>query len=138
MMNDIKCTGRRQGGFTLIELMVVVAIVAILLTVALPAYQSQMKRGIRTAAQGEMMDIANRQQQYLLANRSYFNKTTLEATGFSLDPDVANNYNYAVVVGTGTSPTYTITFTPYGNQASESVLTLNEQGAGTPTDEWNR
>lgn len=138
MMNDIKCTGRHQSGFTLIELMVVVAIVAILLTVALPAYQSQMKRGIRTAAQGEMMDIANRQQQYLLANRSYFNKTTLEDTGFSLDTDVSRNYTYTVVLGVGTSPTYTITLTPYGNQASESVLTLNEQGVGTPTDEWNR
>lgn len=137
-MNDMKWAGRHQSGFTLIEMMIVVAIIAILMTVALPAYQDQMKRGIRTAAQGEMMDIANRQQQYLLSNRSYFNKTTLEATGFSLDTEVAKNYNYTVVLGVGTSPTYTITLTPYGNQASESVLTLNEQGTGTPTDEWNR
>ncbi|MEH6584493.1 MAG: type IV pilin protein [Halioglobus sp.] len=137
-MNSAISKRRRESGFTLMELMITTVIVGILMAVALPAYQSQLKRGIRTAAQGDMMDIANRQQQYLLSNRAYFDKTTLVAAGYSLDSDVSNSYTYAIAVGSGTSPTYTITFTPYGAQSSESVLTLNEQGVGTPTNNWDR
>ena len=54
----------KQKGFTLIELMVVIAIVAVLVTVALPSYREYVKRGNRRAAQSTMMDIINRQQQY--------------------------------------------------------------------------
>ena len=60
-----------QGGFTLIELMIVVAIVSILIMVVLPGYQNQVMRGHRSAAKAEMLEIANRQQQFLLANRAY-------------------------------------------------------------------
>lgn len=127
---------QKQGGFTLIELMIVIAIVAILLAVALPAYQSQVIRGHRAAAQSQMLDIANREQQYLLANRSYIDHTAMNATGFSLETRVADNYSYAIVVGTGTVPTYTITFTPSGRQAKDGNLTLNSEGVKTPIDKW--
>src|SRR5207245_8438538 len=58
-------------GFTLIELMVAVAIVAILTAIAYPSYLSQMKKSRRTAAESTLMDIAQREQQYLLDARSY-------------------------------------------------------------------
>jgi type IV pilus assembly protein PilE len=60
---------RKARGFTLIELMVTVAIVAILAAVAYPSYQNQVKRGRRAAAQAHLMDIAQRQQEYLLDGR---------------------------------------------------------------------
>jgi type IV pilus assembly protein PilE len=129
---------KESGGFTLIELMIVVAIVAILLAVALPSFQNQLIRGKRTAAQAEMLDIANRQQQYLLTNRAYFTKAILTGSGYVLDPDVSRNYTYDVTVGAGASPTFLITFTPTGGQASDGALTLNEQGVGTPADKWDR
>lgn len=134
----IMARSNRQAGFTLIELMITIVVVAILVGIALPAFQGQLTRGKRTAAQAEMMDIASRQQQFLLADRAYATKPALEASGFSFDPDVANHYNYAITVGSGTSPTFTITFTPFGSQASDGIMTLNEQGVGTPTEAWKR
>ena len=136
-MNMPRNTGKHSG-FTLMELMIVVAIVAILASIALPAYQSQIKRSKRVAAQGDMMDIANREQRFLLATRTYATKTTLETSGFSLDSNVATAYTYAVAVGTGATPSFVITFSPIGNQASEGEMTLNEQGKGTPADKWER
>ena len=97
-MTTLKTPGRRDAGFTLVELMIVVVIVGILVTVALPAFQNQVIRGNRTAAQAEMLDIANRHQQFLLSNRTYMDKTMLEASGYSLDPDVARHYVYTITL----------------------------------------
>lgn len=129
---------RPQAGFTLIELMITVVIVAILLAVALPSFQSQVIRSNRAAAQAVMLDIANRQQQYFLSDRAYFDKATLVATGFSLDPDVAKHYSYTIAAEAGPPPTFLITFTPQGRQAKDGVLTLNDRGVGTPADKWDR
>lgn len=130
--------GNAQRGFTLIELMIVIVIVAILVAVALPAYQNQVIRGNRAAAQAVMLDIANRQQQRFLSDRSYADKAALESSGFSLDPDVARNYTYSITLGAGTVPSYVVTFTATGRQAEDGNLTLNEQGVGTPADKWDR
>lgn len=123
-------------GFTLIELMVVAAIVAILVAIAYPSYQQYIIRGKRSAAQAQMMDIANRQQQYLLANRSYASKSALESGGYVLASDVASNYSYDISVGSGTPPTFTITFTPSGSQAGDGNLTLGSDGSRAPSGKW--
>ena len=127
-----------QQGFTLIELMVVVVIVAVLLAVALPAYQKQVIRGKRAAAQSEMLAIANIQEQYLLSNRAYMDTSLLSSIGYALDPDVSKNYTMSIVLGTQTVPSYDLTFTPFGPQASDGALTLDEQGVGTPASKWDR
>ena len=129
---------RGYGGFTLIELMMVIAIVAILLAVVLPGYQNQVIRGHRSAAKAQMLDIANRQQQFLLANRAYADKTTLEANGYSLPPDVAAKYSYAITLGAGTVPTYSMTFSAIGSQAKDGNLTITSEGVKTPADKWTR
>ena len=132
-------TGRqRQGGFTLIELMIVIAIVAILLAVALPAYQQQIIRGHRAAAQSDMLDIANREQQYLLSNRTYIDHTAMQATGYELSTRVDNHYTYTITLGTDTLPSYTITFTPKSGdrQESDGPLTLTSEGVKSPTGKW--
>jgi type IV pilus assembly protein PilE len=134
-MTELSRSRSREAGFTLAELMIVVVIVGILMAIALPTFQNQVMRSKRTAAQAEMLDIANRQQQYLLSNRSYMDEATLEASGYSLDPDVAKNYNYSIALGT---MTYTVTFTPFGAQSEDGPLALNEQGAGTPASKWDR
>ncbi|MEE4238985.1 MAG: type IV pilin protein [Anderseniella sp.] len=129
----------RQRGFTLIELMITVVIVAILASVALPAYQEQVRRGHRAAAQTEMMDIANRQQQFLLANRAYADKAALEGSGYALPSELANRYGYAIAVNNAaTPPTFTITFTPSGSQTSDGALVLNSAGVKTRAGEASK
>lgn len=127
---------KRQSAFTLIELMIAVAIVAILAMIAWPSYQQYVIRGKRSAAQAQMMDIANREQQYLLANRSYASKSQLEAAGYALPSEVGGNYTYAIDLGTGSMPTYTITFTATGAQSSDGNLSLTSEGVKTPSGKW--
>ena len=125
-----------QHGFTLIELLITVAIIGILAAIAYPSYTQYMIRVNRTVAQAEMMDIANRQQQFLLANRSYASKATLETSGYALPSSVSGKYDYAIIVGTGTVPSYTLTFTPTGTQVSDGNLVINSEGVKTPVEKW--
>jgi len=126
----------RQAGFSLIELMIVVAVVAILAGVAYPSYTQYVVRSNRAAAKAQMLDIANRQQQFLLSNRAYASKTTLEASGYSLPTEVGGRYDYDITVGTDTVPSYTITFAPKGAQAGDGTLTLNSEGVKNPPGKW--
>lgn len=128
----------RLRGFTLIELMVTVAIIAILAAVAIPSYQQYVIRGHRAAAQAQMMDIANRQQQYLLANRAYASKTALEAGGYALPSDVSARYGYVIndLAAPNELPTYTIVFTPIGAQVSDGALVLTSEGDKSPLGKW--
>lgn len=126
----------KRQGFTLIEVMIAVAVVSILVALAIPSYQRYVIRGKRAAAQSQMLDIANREQQFLLANRVYVDKTALEASGFALPADISNVYTYTVTVGAGTVPSYTITFTPIGAQASDGNLTLDSEGVKSPASKW--
>jgi type IV pilus assembly protein PilE len=124
---------RRAGGFTLIELMIAVVIIAILAAVALPNYRQYVIRGNRSAAQSQMMDIANREQQFLLMNRAYANKATLEANGYQLPEEVSEKYDWDVEAD---GIVFTITLTPKGAQAGDVVLTLDSAGTKTPLEKW--
>ena len=124
-----------QKGFTLIEMLIAVAIVGILAAIALPSYQQHVIRSNRSAAQSQMMDIANREQQYLLANRAYANKATL-AVSYTLPSAVSSKYNYDITVGAGTVPLFLITFTPTGTQVSDGNLTLSSEGVKMPVSKW--
>ena len=126
----------RQSGFTLIELMITTAIVAILAAVAYPSYTRYIVRSNRTAAQAQMLDIANRQQQFLLANRAYATKAALETSGYAVPTNVSGKYSYDITVGTSTVPSYTVTFTGIGTQVTDGALTLNSEGVKTPPDKW--
>jgi len=135
---DTICTcapHRRQAGFTLIELMIAVVIIGILASIAYPSYLSYVQRGHRAAAQSEMMDIANRQQQFFLANRRY--ATSLAELNYTLPSDVSARYTAAVNTNNAaTPPVFAIQFSATGAQASDGNLGLNSAGQKTPEAKW--
>ena len=123
-------------GFTLIELMITVAVLTIVVSVALPSYRNHIMRGKRTAAKAAMMDIASREQQYLLANRSYADKAALN---YTLENEVAASYTWTLTANNAASPpTFLITFTPTGPQTDDGALTLDNIGTKSPADKWSR
>ena len=123
----------RQRAFTLIELMIVVAIIAILAAVAYPSYREYVIRTNRADAQQYLVDIANRQEQYLLDVRSYGTAAQLNLT----TPDrVDTFYTITVTPVAGPPPAYTLTAAPKAGtmQAGDGNLTLNS--AGERTGKW--
>jgi type IV pilus assembly protein PilE len=119
-------------GFTLIEVMIVVAVIGILAAIAYPSYQSQIRKSNRAAAQAVLMDAANKQQLYLTSQREYAD--TLAKLNVTPSSDVSRWYDLTVAAdNAATPPTFTITATPKAgtSQAADGALTLDSAGTKT-------
>lgn len=119
-----------EPGFTLIELMIAVAVVAILAAIAIPSYNRYVLRSNRSAAESVMMDIASAQERYMIDNRSYAASTT--ALGYTLPDTVSSNYKIDTAPVAGPPPGFTVTATPIGTvQVGDTwcnVLTYSSDG----------
>jgi type IV pilus assembly protein PilE len=133
------------SGFTLIELMITVAIVGILASVALPSYRNHVIRGNRSAAQAQLMDLANREQQYLLAQRSYTSTLGTGGLGVTIDSNVSKYYTVSISLtcATTSTPCFEISATPIttGMQKNDGALLIDSSGnkkrGGDPA-KWDR
>lgn len=127
---------RYRAGFTLIELMIVVAIIAILAAIAYPSYTQHVIKARRAAAKACLSEYANYMERYYTTNLSY-----KDAADPGLDCEgpaqTGNNYTYAFV-GTPDASTYEVSATPQGPQVADTqcgTLTLNQAGARTPAND---
>ena len=133
---------RMQQGVTLLELMIVVAIVAIISAFANPSYMQYVVNTKRTVATSALLQIADRQQQFFMDNKSYTNDLT--ALGFAANPLVLaddgnptvagdNDAVYSISLSNVAATTYTITAAPLHGQANRDTdcenLTLTQAGA---------
>jgi type IV pilus assembly protein PilE len=131
-----KETGGASRGFTLIELMIAVAVVAILAMIALPTYTAQMVKGRRSSAEAVLLDIAQRQQQYFLDSRAY--APDVATLGTNTPVNVRAYYTVTTAPGAGLPPTFTATATPIAGtaQAGDAILIIDSTGAKTPVGLW--
>lgn len=115
---------KKSAGFTLIELMIVVAIVSILLAIAVPAYNDQMRKSRRTEAKQIMSDLQLRQEKWRSNNPAY--GTSLPTPAVSNVPftNSSGYYTVAMRAGSNTATGYIYTATPNGDQAADKCVTL--------------
>lgn len=122
---------KSQRGFTLIEIMIVVAIVGILATVAAPMYSSYMARGKVVEAQSSLTSARVTMEQYYQDHRAYNTTGTPCAAGW---PAATTYFTYGCVP---TASAYTITATNVAGQgigtAGSYVYTINESNTKATT-----
>ena len=137
-----RTTHRYQTGVTLIELMVVVAIVAAIFAFAFPSYERYIVRAKRAVGQNVLMQVADRQQQFFMDNKRF--AANLAELGFGANPYVVDDDGastvagdvdavYSVSLSNVTATTWTATATPLNGQLSRDTdcgnLTITQAGA---------
>jgi type IV pilus assembly protein PilE len=128
---------KQAKGFTLIELMVVVAIIGILAAIAGPLYIDYMRKSKRSEAKNLLMQVVSRQEQFYLNNNTY--AVNLGDLNFTTDAngkvDTENgNYKIEVLAETATCPAincYQLQAVPQGDQANDVCATLTLASDGT-------
>ena len=117
---------RKLHGFTLVELMIAVAIIAILSAIALPAYSNYVIKAARSDGKASLVDAASRQEQFYLDNKTYAD--TMAKLGLSGTSDAGK---YTIALSDATATTYTMTATPVTADLTCGNLILNEKGSKT-------
>lgn len=123
-----------QPGFTLIELMITVSIIAILAAIALPSYKNYIVKSHRTEAQAAMLSLAQYLESKYNASFSYPAVASIPES-LTKPGNVSDYYTISVSIANA-SQTYTITAAPITSKQNDTqcgTLTLNEQGVKTPT-----
>jgi type IV pilus assembly protein PilE len=123
----------QANGFTLIELMIVLAIIAILSLVAYPSYQNQMEKVRRGEGVALLNEIMQAQEREFVDARTY--RTDLTLLGYGADPVVSENGYYQVAAAACGANALTVciqlTATGIGVQAGTPALTLNSRGTSS-------
>ena len=132
----------KATGFTLVELMIVVAIIGILMAISVPAYQGYVLRSHRTDAHSSLLDIAARQERFV-AQRNSYTTAIAAATGLNMGDANSSKGYYTLTVSTAPCGSiancYTIIAAAAGGQASDTdcdPISYNSAGTKTPAACW--
>jgi type IV pilus assembly protein PilE len=134
----------RSSGFTLIELMIVVAIIGIIAGIAYPSYMESVRKSNRSDAKAELNDVAQRLQRCFTAFSSYNNAACGVAAAVTDPNTILSREGFYDISGVITATTYTLTATPVSGtvQANDTrctTFTLNQAGVrgATGSDDTN-
>lgn len=120
---------RSHAGFTLIEMMIVVAIIGIILSLALPAYQDNARESNRRVASSYALSVQGRQEQFFLNNKAYtadlsnlgYPSATVDIdNGGSIVTTGSTDAIYRIAVSNVTGTGYTVTATPRNSQTADT------------------
>lgn len=123
---------RKQLGFSLVELMIVIVIIGILAAIAMPSYQNYLIKANRSQAKIGLMDIAARLENYYTQNNTYVGATLSNIGGQTASSD--GNYTFSLPAPSATA--YTIQAIPQNAQTSDTLcgtLSLNQAGTESAT-----
>jgi type IV pilus assembly protein PilE len=121
-------------GFTLIELMIAVAIIGILASIAVPSYLEHVRKGKRSEAQGALVSFANAMEQWRLQKSNYLGAaagggdTGAPSIFSQVVPISGGTKTYDLKISAVTATTYTLTAEAVGTQAADGNLSLTDTG----------
>ena len=129
-------THNRERGFTLIEVMIVVAIVAIIASIAFPSYQDSVRKSRRTDAATNLASFAQAMEKHFTENSDYLSAATgatapaapIATVYYSQSPVDGSSKYYNLTVQAATATTYTLRATPIGAQDGDGILELTSTG----------
>lgn len=126
-----------QQGFTLIELMIVIVVVAILASLALPSYQDSVRKARRSDAQAVLVESANIMERAYTELNTYNSAST--ALPFATSPKSGGTTYYNLSFSARSATSYAIQADPTGSQTADScnILTLSSTGAKTASGTGN-
>lgn len=140
----------KSGGFTLIELMMAMLVLGILLSIAIPGFKEYRIKANKSAAKAVMLEIASRQEQYIMTAGSYGSLTQLNV---SVPAEVSAVFDINVTTGTNIGstvtalqglPTFIVTASGKTGTIQEghpaagtsTQLSINQFGLKLPLNEW--
>ncbi len=136
-MRTFKDTGAecKESGFTLLELMIVVAIIGIIAAIAYPSYMNQVRETRRAAVQADLMELAQWMERQYATDFSYLEGGVAPVLPFTQSPRNGTAFYNLSFNGNVTANAYSLQAVPAGDQTNDDcgILRISQTGAKSST-----